>query len=375
VFATDCDDPLCVVHRDDVDRFAAWPEARPVPEVPAARLREWILSLMPAPGGVVVAAADGEVAAVPDGAGPGVPATARRGLCPVSPAVGAPVLVAGGPHGELGIAAPGCVTVIGCGGDRAGPLAVPGRPAGVAWDPMGRYLAAAYGRTLVLVGIDGTELARFEQLPSAVSAVVCDGARHRIGVVIKKAVVWFDDELQPITVDAVLWDDGLRSAVLSPNGDWLAIGCYGGTTLLWSAGQAEENRSTAGPAGPGELLAWSPDGRLLAVGHDRFVALHDVSDGHGAVPDGTSTPSLLEVPARPSALSWALGPLGDAGDLRLLVGYEAELAEWSVVGEHPSPVPGRRWRFAERVTAVAAVSDRAGAPVIVGLADGSLYLV
>lgn len=390
MFANDCDDPLCVVHRDDVDRFTGWPEPRPVAGPPVGQLGEWVVDLIAGPEGAAVAvAADGQVAIWSSAAVGGGSAT-EVGLRTVSPPVGITALVACGPGGEIAVAAPDRLTVLGAAGDGAGPVPLPGRPTAVAWHPTSAYVVAAYGRCLVRVDADGVEAARFDQLPSEVGCVVFDAQRRRIGAVIKKAVVWFDDMLLPGMVDAVLWGDGLRSAALSPGGDWLAIGCYGGTTLLWAIGGPGANRSAAGPPGPGEIVTWSPHGDLLAVGHDRHLAVHHLAGGGEPRPEGafggpmagigldspsSPTSCLVEVPFRPSALRWVADDGGSDRGLRLLAGYGAEVGEWPVAGGHLSPVPERRWCFAERVSAVATVTTDAGDGVLVGLADGALHLI
>ncbi len=389
MFATDCDDPLCVVHRDDVDRFTGWPEPRPVAGPPVGQLGEWVVDLIAGPEGAVAVGADGQVAIWSGATGSGGSAVGGE-LRTVSRPVGIAALVACGPGGEIAVAAPGSLAVLGAAGDSAVPLALPGRPTAIAWHPTGAYVVAAYGRCLVRVNADRVEAARFDQLPSEVGCVLFDVHRHRIGAVIKKAVVWFDDTLQPGMVDAVLWGDGLRHAALSPGGDWLAIGCYGGTTLLWSIGGATANRSEAGPPGPGEIVTWSPYGDLLAVGHDRHIAVHHLggdlepgTEGAFGVPmvgiglDFPSSPTscLVEVPSRPSALRWGADGGGSERGLCLLAGYGTEVGEWLVVGGQLTPVPRRRWCFAERVSAVATMATDAGGGVLVGLADGALHII
>src|SRR5262249_62047261 len=67
------------------------------------------------------------------------------------------------------------------------------------------------------------------------------------------------------------------SVAFSPDGKTLAVGTQFNTIHLWEVATGRERRRFAGDRGTIKALAFTPDGRLLASGHDRTALVWDVT--------------------------------------------------------------------------------------------------
>src|SRR5262249_54528517 len=67
------------------------------------------------------------------------------------------------------------------------------------------------------------------------------------------------------------------SVAFSPDGKTLAVGTQFNTIHLWEVATGRERRRFAGDRCTIKALAFTPDGRLLASGHDRTALVWDVT--------------------------------------------------------------------------------------------------
>jgi RNA polymerase sigma factor (sigma-70 family) len=157
---------------------------------------------------------------------------------------------------------------------------------GVAFDPEGRWVAAANQAETILWDLTGKERTRIPGHAGRTTALAVspDGRMIATGGLDRVVRLWDagGEHLLPLTDHAA----SVRAAAFSPDGKTLAVGCGdrdAGEVRLWSLAsilaQVERERGIAlpGPATALHVLARSPDGRWLAGARsDRTVSVWDL---------------------------------------------------------------------------------------------------
>jgi WD40 repeat protein len=184
--------------------------------------------------------------------------------------------------------------------------------ADLVWSPDGSTLAAAVGKSLVLIPRAGGRVHRFDPVASTITAVAWAVNGKRVGVTAYGGVTWFDPEALPATepVRTYPWKGSLLSLVMSPTGRWACGGAQDASVHLWKLWSGDDLSMSGYPAKL-EHLAFRDDGRWMATACLGEITVWDFG---GKGPAG-SRPAAGEEHARHiSSLAWE--PHGD----RLLTG-------------------------------------------------------
>ncbi len=230
----------------------------------------------------------------------------------------------------------------------------------LAWDPAGRHLAAAVGRSVAVVNARGEGGEWHDDLGATVSALEWTPDGQRVGAALYGGVLWFEPG-RPEPVRTFDWKGSLLSLALAPNGTWMAAGSQEGSVQirrLWSGSDLQ----MSGYAGKLTVLGWAADSSVLSVADG-----DSVSSWHfrGKGPAGTTPDTLGGHEDKVTAV--AHHPLGKG----LVTGCADGCVRFYSRTDQPHP---------ERVVALGAEVSRLawnpdGSAVASGCGDGRVALV
>lgn len=237
--------------------------------------------------------------------------------------------------------------------------AVAGHPDGVNsidWSPRAPVLASGGhdGRVRLWAGSTGEEIACLEAGRSWVERVRWSPDGSHLAAACGRRVVIWDDEGRLVTEGAD-HASTISDIAWSPEGSILGAACYGGVTL-WSLANPAPLRLEW--PGSSLSLAWSPDGRALATGHqDATVHFWLIEDGSDLEMSGYRT--------KVRELAW------DPTGRFLATGGGPDVTVWDC--RQPGPAHSRPTSLAgdrSRVSALAAQGT--GSLMVAGSEDGGL---
>lgn len=248
--------------------------------------------------------------------------------------------------------------------------------AALEWSPVDGWLAAAVGRTLVLLpdpGVPGRSPHRFDPVASTITDVAWATNGKRIGVTAYGGVTWYDPDAVPSTepVRTYPWKGSLLSLAMSPTGKWACGGAQDASVHLWRLWSGDDLSMSGYPAKI-EQLAFRPDGAWMAVGCLGEITVWDFG---GKGPAGTA-PASGEVHDRHiTSLAWRSdgAVLASAGADGLVVLWRAPRRQGAMMAPvatfdllDPDPVPVSLVRWVEP-----SVGSLTGPPgVLIARADG-----
>ncbi|TCO52890.1 WD40 repeat domain-containing protein [Actinocrispum wychmicini] len=206
---------------------------------------------------------------------------------------------------------------------RARNVPVPDRTGDPCWSPDGTLLAAPTANGVLVW--DGESLERLRRLDV--------GASRRSGVL-----------------------------AFSPDGGYLALARSDGPVAMWNTATWRAEQPTI-PSGPwsGEVLAWSPDSRLLAVPAPRPIGAVDLWD----VQRGQT---VMTIPPAPDGRKPVVGVCWAADGRFAVVHDEGTVVSWTIT--LPARATGERvppQQLPALVAATAAVGTMVSVPVLVDL--------
>lgn len=190
--------------------------------------------------------------------------------------------------------------------------------------------AAASGRTVQVIALNGNPLVSFGPLANTVNGVTFAGLDGALCASTSSAVlVWACTRprrnvvtFAPVPREFTWKASWFTSMEPSPSGAWLAGGCGDGQVQLWrrSAGDesADDKLQVACPAGgePGRkvrFVSWDNTGRYVALTAGHSILVWDVTSSERSGPVGSTPFDLLTRPSRfsepPLPLAFAWRPL------------------------------------------------------------------
>jgi WD40 repeat protein len=227
----------------------------------------------------------------------------------------------------------GRIFILGSGGEKLGQLAGRARSIfSVAPDPSGRWLASGQDLSLAVWDLASCREVFWEKETSWVWSVAfspdgrllassgSDGPASRVRL--RETGSWrvVRDLVQPGHINA---------AAFSPDGSILATGAQGGRVRVWdvSTGACRRTMTFVQPAI--ERVAFSPDGRRLAVAAGRTVQLWDPSTGERLLTFRDVVPNVYAVVFSPDGTRLAAGGGNE--------GQPCGIRLWGRMGDRPWP--------------------------------------
>jgi WD40 repeat protein len=319
-----------------------------------AALADHVAALAVCPGGDLVAAGSlGGDSVVLDAAGGAVVARLPEhplGVLSLGWSAGGRRLAVGGQDGR--------VTVWERSGRTLQTVELPGWAAAVAWSPDGGFLAAAGGREVAVIRVDGTVVARYAAHPSTVTSIGWEPAGGRLVAASYGGIRWYDPRSRTdVHVDEYSWKGSILMLAVSPDGRWLASGNQDSTSKVWEIPTGEDLEMTGYPAKV-ERLAWDHRGYLLAVASNEVVMVWRCSGGG---PEGTRPQVLESHTDRITDLGFQ-----QRGPLLATVARDGVAAVWNPSKRRP---PLRALRVGEPLSCLGWVAEDA---VVVGTALGQV---
>jgi WD40 repeat protein len=198
----------------------------------------------------------------------------------------------GGQDGVLAIADPD--------GHSPGVYRGDGWVSSLAWSPPGDRIAAAIGRSVVVMDVDATVTATYPDHPSTVTCLAWAPNGRRVAAGCYGGVAVYDPVRDAGPVRRLAWKGSLLALAYSPDGKWLVSGNQDASVHLWRLANTEE-LEMSGYAAKVEHLAFDPTGRWLAVAGVGETSVWDMA---GKGPSGRRPTSLAGHARRVTALAW-----------------------------------------------------------------------
>jgi WD40 repeat protein len=206
---------------------------------------------------------------------------------------------------------------------------LPSRVSALTFAPDGQSVATAIGDHPVVAQARGVNLnairlyerdtgkvrAQLKELPSRVIALVFspDGKSLRSFADDQKLRDWELSAQKPLVPHLVNGERGFfQSAALSPDGKLLATSVFSADTIvLWDATTGKEVSKIRVPRSHGSMLAFSPDGRVLATGSIGFTNVRESCDYNIHLWDLLTEREIRKLlPGSPTAQALAFSPDG-----------------------------------------------------------------
>jgi len=201
------------------------------------------------------------------------------------------------------------------------PVRLGGWVGALAWSRDGARLAAAAGRSLVLLDAAGAVLRRWQDHPSTVTDVVWSRDGSRVGAASYGGLRWY---AVASTSDAPIrtfdWQGSLLTARVSPDGRWVASGNQDASVHVWRLWSGEDAEMTGYPEKV-DTLAFDRTSRWMACGGTDEISVWDFS---GKGPMGRAPRMLPGHDEQVCALVWE-----PTGDRLASAGRDGGLAVWA----------------------------------------------
>ncbi|MCF3649304.1 WD40 repeat domain-containing protein [Synoicihabitans lomoniglobus] len=168
----------------------------------------------------------------------------------------------------------------------------------LAWRPDGTAVAAAAGRTLSLLGPDGTTQHTFAPAPKTICAVAWQPAGGCVASAYFGGVVLWDAD-DYVAQTEFPYANGIHSLVWSPDNRWLVSGNQDPSVHLWLPDEKQEFHMSGYETKVKEL-SFDHTGRWLATGGGREGCVWDCQ---GAGPEGRE-PAMLPHDGRITAVAF-----------------------------------------------------------------------
>jgi len=168
----------------------------------------------------------------------------------------------------------------------------------LAWSPDGTTLAAAAGRTLVLLNPDGSLQHTFDPAPKTISALAwqptgsCIAAAYFGGV-----VLWRADDF--VAQSQFPYNNGIHALVWSIDSRWLVSGNQDPSVHLWFV-EKDQEFHMSGYESKVKHLSFDHQGRYLATSGGREACIWDCE---GPGPEGRE-PAMLPHDAPLCGVTW-----------------------------------------------------------------------
>lgn len=163
-------------------------------------------------------------------------------------------------------------------------------------------LAAAAGKTLLLLNPDGTSTHTFPELPKTISHIAISPDAQTLAVATFSQIQTYKLPATGNPTAHELLPTGTSTTALlySPDNRWLVSGNGDSSVILWQTATAEKFRMS-GFGGKIDTLAFSPDSTHLATGASTDICIWDC---RGPGPEGRE-PQMLSHDAKITALAFA----------------------------------------------------------------------
>ncbi len=251
----------------------------------AAVLDDYVIDLAWAPDGsrLVAASAAGPITvfAVADGAVQHELPGDEDGTNALAYHQRQPLITSGGQDGEVKLWDPGA-------GQQVAAVELDaGWVEHLAWSPDGSTLAAAAGRTLVLLNPDGSVKHTFGPAPKTISALAWQPAGDCIAIAYFGGVVLWDSN-DYVAQAEFPYNNGIHTLVWSADNRWLVSGNQDPSVHLWLP-EKEDEFHMSGYASKVKHLSFDRHGRFLATSGGNEACVWDCE---GAGPEGRE-PAML----------------------------------------------------------------------------------
>lgn len=235
----------------------------------------------------------------------------------------------------------------------------------IAWAPDGTSLAAAFGREVIRLSPEGTELSRLGPHPTTVTSLAWRHDGRRLAASAGGNVWWYEDAIDPVRI---LEGAGAAIAIaVSPDDRWVAVGNQDASVHCWELRDEGDELAMSGFAGKVTALSWAPDATLLAVGNLGRVSVWDFT-GNG--PKGAAPRDLLGHEGRTNAVLFHPGA-GQGEPVLATCGDDDMVRLWTA--DRTRSDADAESRVAGRPVVLRWLPDATG--LLVGCADGTVQRI